>query len=75
MHCRQVTVLLCMAIVVWPSLSPAQRRGERLRPQPGELRVGDPAPDFTLTDVNGKNAVTLSRQRGKPVVLIFGSCT
>ena len=33
-------------------------------------RVGEPAPDFTLTDVDGK-IVTLSELRGRWVVLVF----
>lgn len=48
-------------------------RGER---HPESLAVGDPAPDFTLSDPSGKGRVTLSDFRGKrPVVLIFGSFT
>jgi hypothetical protein len=48
-------------------------RGER---QPDRLQVGDPAPDFSLADPSGKNAVKLSGFQGKkPVVLIFGSYT
>ena len=39
-------------------------------------RAGDLAPDFTLSDIEGQNAVTLSDFRGeKPVVLVFGSFT
>ncbi len=34
------------------------------------LHVGDPAPDFTLSDENGK-PVTLSSLRGKKIVLYF----
>ena len=34
------------------------------------LSVNDPAPDFTLPDQDG-NPVTLSKLRGKPVVLYF----
>jgi len=45
------------------------------RPRQGDLRVGDAAPDFTLKDVQGKKTVKLSDLKGKPVVLIFGSCT
>ena len=45
------------------------------RPRQGDLKVGDAAPDFTVKDVQGKKAVTLSELKGKPVVLIFGSCT
>lgn len=46
-----------------------------LRPQEGTLKVGDTAPDFTVQDVEGKKTVKLSALKGKPVVLIFGSCT
>jgi peroxiredoxin len=39
-------------------------------------KVGDQAPDFTLTDRSGKESITLSDFRGKkPVALIFGSFT
>ncbi|MGA3189144.1 MAG: redoxin domain-containing protein [Bryobacteraceae bacterium] len=42
----------------------------------GHLKVGDPAPDFTLKTVDGAAQVTLSSFRGqKPVVLVFGSYT
>jgi cytochrome oxidase Cu insertion factor (SCO1/SenC/PrrC family) len=37
--------------------------------------VGSAAPDFTVKDIEGKNTVTLSALKGKPVLLIFGSCT
>ena len=39
-------------------------------------KAGDMAPDFTLYDIEGKNAVSLSDFRGKkPVALVFGSFT
>lgn len=39
-------------------------------------KVGDLAPDFTLADISGSEAITLSDFRGKkPVALIFGSYT
>ena len=39
-------------------------------------RVGDIAPDFELSDVNGLNPVRLSDFRGdRPVGLVFGSFT
>ena len=48
-----------------------QQELDRLAPKAGDL-----APDFTLYDVEGTNAVTLSRFQGKqPVVLVFGSYT
>lgn len=37
-------------------------------------RIGDPAPDFTLSSPDGKRSVTLSKLIGrKPVVLVFGN--
>ncbi|NOQ40414.1 MAG: redoxin domain-containing protein [Anaerolineales bacterium] len=48
-----------------------QKRHNKLAP-----RVGDPAPDFTLSDIRGENTIRLSDFRGKkPVALIFGSFT
>jgi len=42
----------------------------------GHLKVGDPAPDFTLETQDKKSQVRLSSFRGvKPVVLVFGSYT
>jgi peroxiredoxin len=45
------------------------------RPREGNLKVGDAAPDFTVKDMQGKTTVKLAALKGKPVVLIFGSCT
>jgi cytochrome oxidase Cu insertion factor (SCO1/SenC/PrrC family) len=45
------------------------------RDREGKLKVGDAAPDFTLSDITGKTTVTLSKLTGKPIVLYFGSCT
>ena len=42
----------------------------------GGLRVGDPAPDFTLPVLHRDQKVTLSEEyRHRPVVLVFGSYT
>ena len=39
-------------------------------------KAGDPAPDFTLSDVRGENQIQLSRLfEEKPVALVFGSFT
>ena len=54
---------------------PDQVRTERPQVRQGDLKDGDKAPDFELADVEGKNAVKLSELKGKPTVLIFGSCT
>lgn len=45
------------------------------RPQQGDLKVGQPAPAFTLKTLDGTRDVSLADLKGKPVVLIFGSCT
>jgi Ca2+-binding EF-hand superfamily protein len=37
--------------------------------------LGEAAPDFTLPTHDGSTSVTLSKSRGKPVILIFGSFT
>lgn len=42
--------------------------------EPGPA-LGEPAPDFTLPTHDGSGSVTLSKSRGKPVILIFGSFT
>ena len=43
------------------------------RPAP---RVGDAAPDFTLTSLDGETKITRSTfQDGRPLVLVFGSFT
>jgi len=42
----------------------------------GDLKVGDPAPDATLTALDGKSPVALrGRWQAKPLVLVFGSYT
>lgn len=59
---KPVAILLAFAAV---SLT-----AQQTVPTKTNLRVGDTAPDFTLTDTAGKK-VTLSSFRGKPVVLAF----
>jgi hypothetical protein len=47
-----------------------------LNARSGHLRVGDPAPDFSLETYDKKARVQLSSFRSqKPVVLVFGSYT
>jgi hypothetical protein len=41
----------------------------------GTIRVGDSAPDFHLETIDRQQHVQLSAERGRPVVLIFGSYT
>jgi hypothetical protein len=56
-------------------LGAAQAVAQEPRPRRGELRVGDAAPDFSIQDVAGKTTVKLSDLKGRPTLLIFGSCT
>jgi hypothetical protein len=41
----------------------------------GRLAVGDPAPDATLTALDGSPRRLLAESGGRPVVLVFGSYT
>lgn len=45
------------------------------RPRAGTLKVGDAAPTFELTQLGSDKPVKVSDLKGKPVVLVFGSCT
>ena len=46
------------------------------RARAGNLNLGDPAPDFTLSTLDKSSRVTLvSIRSDKPVVLVFGSYT
>ncbi|HYV37428.1 MAG TPA: hypothetical protein VE988_17110 [Gemmataceae bacterium] len=64
------TLIACLT-----ALTAAQSTQPKRQPVQGDLKVGDAAPDFTIKDLEGKVATTLSKLQGKPVVLIFGSCT
>lgn len=57
------------------SLVAAALSAQPQRPRQGDLKVGDDAPDFKVSDLKGKTTVKLADLQGKPVVLIFGSCT
>ena len=48
-----------------------------MRARAGTLRVGDRAPDFSLTKLDKSAQVQLSSltAQGRPVILIFGSYT
>jgi cytochrome oxidase Cu insertion factor (SCO1/SenC/PrrC family) len=67
--------LLTAAAVFLFALRSGLAAEERPRPRQGDLKLGETAPDFTVKDVTGKATVKLSGLKGKPVVLIFGSCT
>ena len=54
-----------------PSNSELEQYNQKVAQQQGEVKkieVGDAAPDFTLTDING-NTVSLSGLRGKKILL------
>ena len=64
---RHVPMPLMMAVPFEPMWNAA--RG-------GALRIGDPAPDFTLPTADKTSEMRLSSFRGRmPVVLVFGSYT
>lgn len=69
---RFQTLVVASALLLGMS---ASVRAQSPRPREGDLKVGDAAPDFAVSDVQGKTTVKLSDLKGKPVVLIFGSCT
>jgi hypothetical protein len=54
---------------------PAGLAKSKLRPREGTLKVGDLVPALKVKDLQGKKEVALRELKGKPVVLIFGSCT
>lgn len=75
---RFLVLCLCVGVVVAVGFA---GRGQRQTALPAsvalppaetvvEARQGEPAPDFTLTDVDGK-AHSLAAYRGRPVVLYF----
>jgi cytochrome oxidase Cu insertion factor (SCO1/SenC/PrrC family) len=53
----------------------AQAQGKGRPDQGAGPDVGKPAPDWTLKSQDGKQEVELSKLKGKPVLLIFGSWT
>jgi cytochrome oxidase Cu insertion factor (SCO1/SenC/PrrC family) len=72
------TLALAGLVLAWMATAASAQappKGERPQIRQGNLNDGDAAPDFSLADVAGKTTVKLSSLKGKPVVLIFGSCT
>ena len=63
-------LILCLATT--PGFAQGKKKDRR---RDVDLKVGSVAPDFTVKDVEGAKSVQLAALRGKPVVLIFGSCT
>jgi cytochrome oxidase Cu insertion factor (SCO1/SenC/PrrC family) len=61
-----------VAVIAWLAAAVAAQEPQRRQ---GNLKVGDTAPTFELTDPSGKTTTKLADLKGKPVVLVFGSCT
>lgn len=61
------SVLILGTVWIWLSRPPASAQPQNLAPEPA---VGRPAPDFTLTTLNG-DTFTLSEYLGTPLVLNF----
>lgn len=70
-----LVVCLVLAVVVgggWWVTRPAGAMATGEGVTPGAPKVGDPAPDFTALDVDGRS-VRLSELRGRPVWVTFGA--
>lgn len=74
---RDASTGFCVALVLVAGMATQAAAQPRGRPtvDQGSLTNGAQAPDFTLSSPDGATTVTLSTLRGKPVVLVFGSCT
>jgi hypothetical protein len=73
---RDIAIVVAILVGMLLSVAALGQRGSSDRPQEGNLKVGDPAPDFDLKRLDEKGTVKLSSFKGKePVVLIFGSYT
>ncbi|MCE9595622.1 MAG: hypothetical protein K8S98_15650 [Planctomycetes bacterium] len=70
-----VIAVLAAAAVYW--IGPRNVVGMLLydRRREGELKVGDAAPDVTLSRLDGSDTRLLDFQVGKPLIVIFGSYT
>ena len=73
MRWMSVVLLLLLATSFAAQGQEKKKKGDRRREV--DLKEGSVAPDFTVKDADGKNPVKLADLKGKPVVLIFGSCT
>ena len=69
MHRSTVPVLIWLLALAVPQSRPVLAQEKKEPPPPLTLKVGDEAPDFTLTDDSGAK-VTLSSFRGKKNVAL-----
>ncbi len=60
-----ILVVIVVGVFTWLLFQPSQASGPA-----GGVPVGQPAPDFTLTDANG-HQVSLAQFRGHPVIINF----
>lgn len=81
-RCIRFTAIICCYLFcsdLGIQVAQAQPRGSGGAGRParnqGVLRNGDDAPDFSLLTYDESQVITLSNLRGKPIVLVFGSCT
>lgn len=77
-------VVIAVVAALAPSLVKLVRMGPRDyfgmllydQRREGDLEVGDAAPDFALTSLDGSAAIRLAERVGeRPLVLVFGSFT
>lgn len=66
-----IAALLAAGIAVFSHANAADPKAPAAAKRAGPVKAGEIAPDFTLTDQNGRSH-SLSGERGKrPVVLVF----
>ena len=74
--CSALTMSALTLIATVDIFAQGRRGSGPDRREQGSLKVGQKAPDFKLTLIDGKKSVKLSSFKGKkPVVLVFGSYT
>lgn len=72
---RVVSLVIVIAIIVGLLLFMAVHAGSRAHSAAqvdGSVLIGEPAPDFTATDLDG-HRFSLSSLRGRPVIVTFGA--
>jgi hypothetical protein len=76
MNCRYRSAFGAVLVVAFLfGRCPAPADGAPTADSAGAAAAGEGAPDFTLFGADGRGPVRLSDLRGKPGVLLFGSCT
>lgn len=70
---KRITRRTAIGAALLAGILPETARAQQ--PREGSLKVGDPAPLFTLRGLEPDAEIKLEALKGKPVVLVFGSCT